>query len=261
MKPLDRNRPTVTLAANAIRSAAVAYFETLRTRVTAQLQAELGKADKDTEARVQRILDDMDFEGYEAFADVVRQELLTLYEDGAQAAMSQVGAVGVSVDQVNTQAAEYAADRSAEMVGMKRVNGELVPNPKAEWQITDGTREMLRRLVTDAIEEGHSNEFLADALADIYAFSDERAEVIARTETARADVEGNLAGYRASGLVAAKQWLTAPDCCDLCQELDGEQVGLDEQFPDGGGSGPPLHPQCRCDVLPVLSSEDKEQDE
>ena len=137
---------------------------------------------------------------------------------------------------------------------MKYVDGELVDNPNGEWQITDGTREMLRSDVTTAMQEGWSNDRLSDELQDNYAFSEERADMIARTETARADAQGNLAGYKASGQVESKEWLTAPDCCDECQEIDGEIVGLDETF-STGDDGPPLHPNCRCSVLPVLIEE------
>jgi SPP1 gp7 family putative phage head morphogenesis protein len=79
--------------------------------------------------------------------------------------------------------------------------------------------------------------------------------MIARTETAKADVEGNIEAYKQSGVVSGKQWITGAGCCDLCDELDGTIVEIDEDFPNEGGSGPPLHPNCRCDVLPVLTED------
>lgn len=138
---------------------------------------------------------------------------------------------------------------------MKWADGELVPNPSAQWRIDEGTREMLRSAVTEALEAGWSNDKLADALADSHAFSEQRAEMIARTETARADVEGNLAGYRALG-VQRKQWLASEDACEDCEALDGQAVGIDDSFGEHGGFGPPAHPLCRCDLLPVLDDED-----
>lgn len=221
------------------------------------INGEAGKAVGDeTKRKVQRILDDLDFDGYEAFIDVARVEMEMLYGDGAKQAARQLD-VRISVDAlelVNEHGVEYARDRAAEMVGMKQVHGGMLPNPNAKWRIDEGTREMLRSTVTDALEEGWSNDKLADALADSYAFSDERAEMIARTETARADVEGNLAGYRALG-VERKQWLASEDACEDCEALDGEQVGIDDSFGEHGGFGPPAHPHCRCDLLPVLEDE------
>lgn len=184
------------------------------------------------------------------------QELLEqITEAGGAAALAQIGLVGDEsiVNQVNERAVEYARERAAEMVGMKWVDGDLVPNPNESWRIDEATRDLVRGDVTQALEDGLSNDALADVLADSYAFSEERALMIARTETAFADVAGNMAAYRESGQVAAKQWITGQDCCDLCDALDKTIVDLDEDFPDAGGDGPPLHPNCRCDVLPILA--------
>lgn len=186
------------------------------------------------------------------------QDLLEeITQAGGAVALEQIGfAADESItNQLNEYALDYAQERSAEMVGKRWVDGELVDNPDAEWVISETTRDMLRDDIAQAIEDGTSNEDLADLISENYAFSDERAETVARTETAFADVAGNLNAYQESGQVASKRWLTAPDCCDLCDELDGEVVDLDEDFPNDGGDGPPLHPNCRCDVLPVLTEE------
>ncbi len=183
--------------------------------------------------------------------------LLAAAQAGGLDALAQIGVEDSKaiVDLVNEAGVAYARDRAAEMVGKRWVDGELVDNPNAEWVIDEATREMLRSAVEDALEEGASNEELANEISGSYAFSEERASVIARTETATADVQGNLEAYRQSGEVASKRWLTAPDCCDECAELDGEEVPLDDEFPNDGGDGPPLHPNCRCDVVPVLTTE------
>lgn len=178
---------------------------------------------------------------------------------GGAAALAQIGFVSDEsiTNQLDEYALEYAQSRSAEMVGKRyTADGDLIDNPNAEWVISDATREMLRSDVAAAIEAGASNDRLADQLSENYAFSDQRAQTVARTETAKADVAGNLNAYRESGQVDSKQWLTASDCCDECQELDGVIVALDDDFPDDGGDGPPLHPNCRCDVLPVLSQDE-----
>lgn len=178
--------------------------------------------------------------------------------DGNVQALDQLGLtedVAAMLTQANEEAIAYARDRAAELVGKRYEDGELVDNPRAGYAIDDATRELLRADVSTALEEGWSNDRLATAIAENYAFSDARAETIARTETAFADVQGNLAGWRASGEVAQKQWIVGDACCDECADLDGVVVDLDEDFPGDGGDGPPLHPNCRCDVLPVLSEE------
>lgn len=257
LKPINRERPAVTKAAAAIRKACLAYFDEIRESVAGQLGKALndtGKADdpEDDEDFVTTIIAGIDLGDWAALVAVLGTELAALYVEAAKKAAQQIGAkLSVNaLDLANEHAIKFARQRAAEMVGMKWVDGDLVPNPDAQWRIDEGTREMLRGDVRRALQEGWSNDQVADALVDSYAFSEKRALVIARTETARADVEGNMTGYRELG-VAKKQWLTAPDCCDECHEIDGLVVGIDEEFP-GGVGGPPLHPNCRCDVLPVI---------
>lgn len=257
LKPINRERPAVTKAASAIQKAALDYFDEIRKSVAEQIGKALngtGKADdpEDDDDVVTTIIAGLDLGEWAPLVAVLGTELVALYVEAAKKAAQQIGAK-LSVDALdlaNEHAIEFARQRAAEMVGMKWVDGEMVPNPDAQWRIDEGTREMLRGDVRRALQEGWSNDQVAEALADSYAFSEKRALVIARTETARADVEGNLTGYRELG-VAKKQWLTAPDCCDECHEIDGMMVGIDDEFP-GGVGGPPLHPNCRCDVLPVI---------
>ena len=83
-------------------------------------------------------------------------------------------------------------------------DGDLVVNPDAEYAIADSTRDMLRGTISDALESGASNTNLAAAITDAYGFSDKRAELIARTETAFADVAGNLDAWQDSGQVGGK---------------------------------------------------------
>ena len=103
-----------------------------------------------------------------------------------------------------------------------------------------------------------------------------RAANIARTESARAYVAGQEEAWKQTGVVRGKQWLLAPDPCDYCQaiadQFNNKTVNLGTAFlPQGatltaksGGTmqldysetmGPPLHPQCRCDTIPILEDE------
>ncbi len=74
-------------------------------------------------------------------------------------------------------------------------------------------------------------------------------EMIAVTEMADAFSQSALDSMRGFG-VEYKRWVVAPDCCDECLDLDDEVVGIDESFSEGVDA-PPLHPNCRCAIVPA----------
>lgn len=210
--------------------------------------------------RVAKIVTDgLDFGEWSGLSDVVEPIIRRAAEDGAVAALLQVmpdPAVGM-VTNIRSRAVKWAHDRAAEMVGMKWVGGELIQNPAAEWQITEGTREMIRAQVVEAMQNGDSVQELAGRLKESHAFSNTRARTIARTETAMADNMGNLIGWEETGLVAGKRWITAEDdkVSAICN-TNGDMgvIGLHEHFAHGGMT-PPAHPNCRCTVIPVLAED------
>ena len=141
-------------------------------------------------------------------------------------------------------------------------------------QISQNTLEMVRNSIEQGLAEGASTSAIADSITESGVFSPQRAEMIARTETAQAYVEGEQAGWRESGVVQGKQWLLAPDPCEFCQAIANEfaktQLDLSGTFrqrgstltgTDGGVmkldyrsiTGPPLHPHCRCDLIPIVN--------
>uniref|UniRef100_A0A6M3LCW0 Putative portal protein n=1 Tax=viral metagenome TaxID=1070528 RepID=A0A6M3LCW0_9ZZZZ len=103
----------------------------------------------------------------------------------------------------------------------------------------------------------------------------QKAEAIARTESARASTAGRIQAWQESGVVGGKAWSATGDACPFCLAMDGKQVGLSEPYfrqgdvqrvewdNDAGAialrhdyaptDGPPLHPNCRCALVAVLS--------
>ena len=136
----------------------------------------------------------------------------------------------------------------------RRANSIAEFADKRRWVEVRRELDLALSDVRQAMEEGWTNDQLAAKLADNYAFSDERAMVISRTETIRASNEGALASYRAAD-VTEKEWTTAEDdrVSEDC-EANGEQgpIGIDEAF-DSGDDVPPAHPNCRCVVVPVVT--------
>jgi len=220
-------------------------------------QVSWGKAGKDRQ--VEDALDDLPWDEFDDLA----LDTVDLYTSVAVAsgdnALKELG-----LDDTDMMAAlrqngvDFARDRSAELVGKKWVDGELVDNPSAEWAITEETRDALRDLLTKATEEGWDGQTVANAIEEDFAFSPERSEMIARTEMCFTDISSKQEGWKQSGVVWGQRWSAAPDCCDECQALDGEEVELGSDFPNDGGSGPPLHPRCVCDVVAVLTNKSEE---
>lgn len=83
-----------------------------------------------------------------------------------------------------------------------------------------------------------------------------RTENIARTETIKASIEGQLEGWRQNrdaGLLSrelVKEWIVTPDdrLCPVCSPLSEVQADVEGMFDTALGrkSGPPAHPSCRC---------------
>ena len=208
---------------------------------------------------IEAILAGLSFEEWKALVPNLEPILLSISEDGIRAAFAVLNMTPTPdmLEHVNEFAAQFAADRSAELVGMRVLpDGSLTENPSAEWTITDSTRNMLRSDVETAVREGWSGDEFAQQLADNYGFSEVRAEAIARTEVANADIQGNLAAYRDSGVVVGKILLLSDDHeeDDECDDAaDMGEVPIDDDF--GGLGDPPFHTNCQCDIAPTLADE------
>lgn len=84
----------------------------------------------------------------------------------------------------------------------------------------------------------------------------QRARAIARTETNDALSRGLTESWRQAeqnGWMpkgTKKRWVAMPEepsSSEVCQELDGQEVGINEEFSssEGNFAGPPAHPNCR----------------
>jgi len=137
------------------------------------------------------------------------------------------------------------------------------------------TKESLRGLTASAQAEGWSINKLRDELTGIYGGWDKtRAQMIAQTETIRSSNAGAVMSYKQAG-IEYKQWYTAQDgkVCGFCQEMHNKIVGVSDNYwamgdtmtvdvPDAKPismtltyedvGAPPLHPNCRCTILPVV---------
>jgi len=268
--PLNRERRAVRRNLNGLRRVTKAALRKKAEQYALAIEGRrmaMGKAVDESKETVDKLLATITV-NWDDFAEDVEPYLRAMALDGVKAAAVQIqleNIAGADVNLANERAEQYAQDRAAEMVGKKWVDGQLVENPNPQWALadseaaSDATRDYLRGDITQAIEEGWSNQQLADKLVENYAFSPARAETIARTEIGNADIQGNMEAYQEaidSGIEVKKRWITGADECDDCAaNADQGAIDFDELF-QSGDDAPLAHPNCRCDILPVLAGED-----
>jgi len=119
----------------------------------------------------------------------------------------------------------------------------------------------IKRTITQGVLEGKSipevardigrvvedPEAFKTAGKTVFKTAQQRATLIARTETLRAHNEGRKVFYREVGVKKVK-WITAHDerTCPECMPLDGKVFRIED------APGPPKHPGCRCSETAFL---------
>ncbi len=170
-------------------------------------------------------------------------------------------------------------------------------------EISDATREGIRSLIANGIATGRPPEDTARSIRELVGLTtrqadaveayrrelldagrslddardaaarygtqllNQRARLIARTETIRASAEGQLVAWQqaaADHLLdparTSRRWTATEDdrLCPICEDLDEQTVPFMAPFhTDVGGVGdlmtPPAHPGCRCSPVLVFS--------
>ncbi len=254
---IDRERDSVLKARAKLKKAVMEVFEKCKKELH---KVKLEKMDAETEAIVKNILSELKLKNFALLQDPSEEILEAITKDGVYQALLQIGLSQEDMtDKMSEKALAYAKERAAELVGKRRLkDGTVIDNPNRKWAIEDTTRDLLRGDVAKAVEEGWSTKQLQDELEKNFAFSVDRAEMIARTEIAFADSRGNAIVYRDSGVVTGKEWILGSEHVDMdeCDEAaDAGIIDIDADFPGVGVKEPPAHPRCVCDFLPVLAEE------
>jgi hypothetical protein len=203
-------------------------------------------------------------------AEVVRPHIIDALRRGARLLGEQLG-ITPSLDVHNP-----------EVVGwIERYTG-LLAN-----RVNDTIREHIRQALIEGVMAGDGPKELRDRIAQAFGCIRDpngilqagpdlmyRAEMIARTESARAETAGYREQARETGVTQVR-WVAAPDACEFCAELDGRTVSIEESFfrrgealtietDDGERTlhldyadvdGPPLHPWCRCTLAAEIGGD------
>lgn len=213
------------------------------------LNALLRKDDSDKD--IQKIIDALDFSGFDALIAVMSADMKAMYEEAMADGLKMVG-IGTdefSFDMVSEYAQKWVAERTAELV----------------TNLDESTQDYLHSVLADGIESGMTHAELANSIEESFGFSETRSETIARTELSFANNNGNMDAWKESGVVEMKVSLLGSehdvdvpggDECDT--NADQGPIGLDEEF-ESGDLNPPYHPRCLCAILPVTGTPDNEE--
>lgn len=250
------------------------YFKKQSASVLSQINKKLSKLEKShrniqdiidsvddediTEEELDDLLDDIDYnlsqEEDKSFIDKVSSSLLTIGLISATYAMLFLNSKDKITPEAEDYIKEYTRNRSAELIGKSILDdGTVIDNPDANMSITESTRDSIRTGIKDAINNGDSNQDLANSIQDNYAFSEERSIMIARTETSIADNDITMVTYKNGG-VEKKAWLTSNDdlVSEECEANEAEgAIDIDDNF-SSGDDCPPCHPNCRCTLIAVF---------
>jgi len=143
---------------------------------------------------------------------------------------------------------------------------------KFAWSIDEDTNKKLVADFTQILERWLSFDNWRDLILSTFnELKTTRADLIVRTETIRAWNRWSQIGWEDSGVVEKKQRYTALDerVCEFCWPMNWKIIWLKENFFNQGNvligadghemkldysntPYPPLHPNCRCVILPVV---------
>jgi hypothetical protein len=171
-------------------------------------------------------------------ADAVQPFITDMFKDGGAAASDLSQAIGIvgMFDVDNPEAQKY----------IERYTFDRIKDINAT------SADRYGKIISQGLKDGQTHAEIRQAILDdpILGMDGDkrRAETIARTETARAEIEGHRYSLSASNDYAAENGLAepfvgmrfvpSPDCCDFCASFEGEE--------DMGGNLDLPHPSCRC---------------
>jgi len=173
------------------------------------------------------------------------------------------------------QAAKFALDVAGDTDTQFEINArvkEYITDRVDRFgeDMNDETKKQLEATILEGMTNGENLAKLRSRVKEVFTQATEtRSTRIARTESLAASNEGANEAYRQSPLVNGKEWSANYGACPVCNSLNGKVIELDATFAKNGQtlkatdgselkltyediSHPPLHPNCRCALLPVI---------
>lgn len=123
------------------------------------------------------------------------------------------------------------------------------------WKNIDNLQQTLNDNLMDCVITGKSSDQLKEILQIQFNVSYNMADSVVRTELAHIQTQAAKQRYQDIG-VKQVEILADEDerRCEICGKLHGKRYSIHEELPI------PAHPRCRCSIIPVIESIDKEDE-
>lgn len=123
-------------------------------------------------------------------------------------------------------------------------------------------RNKLIDLIAQGVNNGESIAKIRQNITDnLDGYSKMQAERITRTEVLNTSNKAAIDAWDRSGVVEAKQWLVSPGAGPECEIYSDKIIPLHRNFfsdrSEFATGDPPIHPNCRCTVIPVLANSER----
>lgn len=165
----------------------------------------------------------------------------TLLKEAKEEAERQAGILGRTVKSLNF------SEKSLNAL----IDGSWQQSSFSEriWGYNDKLKGVLDGMISQMIIQGKHPTALSGELSRMFNSSKFEAERLLRTESSR--VYGEMARDSISKAGYEKyEWIAEPKACDICRPMDGKIYDTkDAKF---GESLFPMHPNCRCSIIPVV---------
>ena len=109
----------------------------------------------------------------------------------------------------------------------------------------------IKRAITEGFQKGETVSQITKRIKDVTPMAKRKAVTIARTETLAAGNAAAKRRYTDAG-VEKVEWVAAYDdsVCDECESKHGNV------YPIGDAPDLPVHPNCRCTLIPYIEKEE-----
>jgi hypothetical protein len=249
--------------AMAIRSIVEDGLQQVQTRLVRALESgEVSSTPQKANGRekaIRKILEDL-----AGVSGKMLDDLVAAFESAAR------GGQSVGTARIN----EILAATGAGRISVPAVSDALAKAlQKRAALIVQGVVDETVRAFDSGLGQTFSIEKEIERLRSGYGYSRDRAEVIARTESANSYHEGQIDAWKQSEAVEEKHFLKAAGACEFCDAvakqygpgakalpIDAPMVKAGQTIKGTGGgtfkvgrsSQGIVHPNCRCDFVPVL---------